>query len=255
VPHANLRYVDGGGKSVYADSTGHYTLSVSYNWTGTITPDDVYNIFTPEKRDYFSVKHSYYDQNFTPTYLGREVSGYIRDAQGDGVSGVEMEGFLKPVLTDVYGRYTARVYDGWTGTVTPTKDDYTFDPESVWYGAMILDLTDQDYTGFNLSLGVDDGSGGALPQHFSLLQNNPNPFNPSTSITILLPHSAHATLKVYNLTGQEVATLCDGQMSAGVHTVEWNGRDNSGREVSTGVYLYRLQADDFVAVKKMMLLK
>lgn len=255
VPHANLRYVDGGGKSVYADSTGHYTLSVSYNWTGTITPDDVYNIFTPEKRDYFSVKHSYYDQNFTPTYLGREVSGYIRDAQGDGVSGVEIEGFLKPVLTDIYGRYTARVYDGWTGTVTPTKEDYTFDPESVWYGAMILDLTDQDYTGFNLSLGVDDGSGGALPQHFSLLQNNPNPFNPSTSITILLPHSASATLKVYNLTGQEVATLFDGQMSAGVHTVKWNGRDNSGREVSTGVYLYRLQADDFVAVKKMMLLK
>ncbi len=90
----------------------------------------------------------------------------------------------------------------------------------------------------------------AIPMEFSLSQNYPNPFNPSTTIEFSLPKEADVILKVYNLLGQEVATLLSTQMKAGYHKVKF---DASG--ISSGVYLYKIQAGDFSAVKKLMLVK
>ncbi len=90
----------------------------------------------------------------------------------------------------------------------------------------------------------------AIPTEFSLSQNYPNPFNPATTIEFSLPKEADVLLKVYNLLGQEVVTLLSGQMKAGYHKVKF---DASG--LSSGVYLYKIQAGDFSAVKKLMLLK
>jgi hypothetical protein len=93
------------------------------------------------------------------------------------------------------------------------------------------------------------------PQHFSLSQNHPNPFNPQTSIKYALPQDAQARLTIYNILGQKVATLVDEYQSAGYSTVWWDGKDANGDEVSSGVYFYRLTAGDFSEVKKMMLVK
>jgi hypothetical protein len=101
----------------------------------------------------------------------------------------------------------------------------------------------------------------ALPEAFALDQNYPNPFNPTTTIRVALPNAAFVTLKVYNMLGQEVATLVEGEKSAGYVTTVWNGRDQYGSAVASGVYIYRVVAqpvgggEDFVTQKKMMMLK
>ena len=100
-----------------------------------------------------------------------------------------------------------------------------------------------------------------MPTTFSLSQNYPNPFNPSTTISFQLPFASHVVLTVYNILGQEVARLFDEQLLAGPHTVHWNGDRKSSGQVSSGVYLYGIEARDnsgqmqFMSVKKMLVLK
>jgi hypothetical protein len=89
-----------------------------------------------------------------------------------------------------------------------------------------------------------------LPAEFSLSQNYPNPFNPSTVIRFGLPEAADVRLEVYDLAGRRVAVLTDGSRAAGWHTVSFNG---SG--LSSGVYVYRLRAGDFVQSRKLVLVK
>jgi len=88
---------------------------------------------------------------------------------------------------------------------------------------------------------------------YSLGQNYPNPFNPSTRITYQLPEGAHVRLVVYNLLGQQIRVLVEGLHPAGVHAVEWDGRDEENRKAGSGVYIYRLQAGGFTQVRKMVL--
>jgi len=94
-----------------------------------------------------------------------------------------------------------------------------------------------------------------LPQEFSLSQNYPNPFNPTTVIKYALPENQYVSLNVYNLLGQVVTTLVDGQKDAGYYQVLWNGKNCSGQEVASGVYFYRIKAGSFVKVKKLVLLR
>ena len=96
-----------------------------------------------------------------------------------------------------------------------------------------------------------------LPKAFELSQNVPNPFNPSTTIRFSIPEerSLDVKLNVYNIRGVLVKTLVDDRRGAGVHVVQWDGRDNRGRPVASGVYFYRIQAGEFVKIRKMVLLK
>jgi flagellar hook assembly protein FlgD len=94
------------------------------------------------------------------------------------------------------------------------------------------------------------------PRTFQLSQNYPNPFNPETTIRFDLPIPSKVTLRIYNILGQEVVTLLNGEnRPAGFYTARWNGRNGSGNQVASGVYFYRLEAGPFVMVKKMMLLR
>ncbi len=107
---------------------------------------------------------------------------------------------------------------------------------------------------FELVLDVDDGSVD-LPENFSLSQNYPNPFNPSTVLSYTLPTQAHINITVFNIQGRLVRTLTDTDKPAGEHTVEWNGTDENGRSVATGVYFYRMAAGEFSETRKMVLVK
>jgi len=94
-----------------------------------------------------------------------------------------------------------------------------------------------------------------LPTEFSLAQNTPNPFNPSTEIQFSLPRPAEVTLNVYNIKGQVVTTLVSDLVAAGVHTVVWDGTSSRGDNVASGVYFYQLKAGSFSQTRKMLLLK
>jgi hypothetical protein len=94
-----------------------------------------------------------------------------------------------------------------------------------------------------------------LPDRFTLYQNYPNPFNPETRIDFELPQGCRVELSVYNLLGRKVRVLADGDYSAGSHTVAWDGRDDYGSAVSSGVYFYRLTASGISETRKMLLMK
>ncbi|MCF7801024.1 MAG: T9SS type A sorting domain-containing protein [Candidatus Marinimicrobia bacterium] len=95
----------------------------------------------------------------------------------------------------------------------------------------------------------------SVPASFELSQNYPNPFNAGTVISMSLPESGNANLEIYNVLGQNVATLYNGFLSAGSHNFSWNSLGNHNQQLSTGVYFYRLTVGDQVAIKKMVMVK
>ena len=94
-----------------------------------------------------------------------------------------------------------------------------------------------------------------LPRLYRLAQNAPNPFNPSTQIEYQLPESGAVQLVIYNLLGQQIRTLVQGEQEAGIHRVRWDGQDAYGRAVSSGLYLYRFESEGLVQTRRMVLLK
>jgi len=103
------------------------------------------------------------------------------------------------------------------------------------------------------SVSNDDPS--VVPVVTRLDANYPNPFNPETTISFGIRHSGAVRINVYNIKGQLVRTLVDANLNAGNHRVVWSGTDNSGRIVSSGVYLYRMETAGYTKTQKMMLLK
>jgi hypothetical protein len=94
-----------------------------------------------------------------------------------------------------------------------------------------------------------------VPPRYELMPNYPNPFNPSTTIRYRIGSREHVELSVYDVSGALVRTLVDGVKNVGAYTLEWNGRDDAGNTVSSGVYFYRLVAGNFSDVRKMTLVR
>ncbi len=102
---------------------------------------------------------------------------------------------------------------------------------------------------------VDDNTNGNLPDDYVLNQNYPNPFNPSTQISYKLTEASQVSITVHDLLGREIRNLVSNFQSAGNHSVEWNGKDNTGKIVPSGMYLYTLKAGNVLISKKMVLMK
>lgn len=103
--------------------------------------------------------------------------------------------------------------------------------------------------------GVEEKESSRLPQRYALHQNHPNPFNPETVISYELPEASYVKLSIYNLLGQRVAQLVDEDQGAGYHRIVWSGVDDEGRKLTSGVYLCRMEAGDFVQVRKLVLVR
>ena len=95
----------------------------------------------------------------------------------------------------------------------------------------------------------------SVPEGHTLFQNHPNPFNPETDIHFQLPEASHVVVRIFNLLGREIRTLTDIHYEAGYHTIRWDSKDNNGNAVSSGIYLYQLQAGSFSQIRKMTLLR
>jgi sugar lactone lactonase YvrE len=164
---------------------------------------------------------------FTPA--GNDTIALLSDKNGEG---------------DAANRVWEKYPDGTYGDFTTSNPNWGLNID-LWIAAY--------YKKFSTT-GVVDAAA-AVPTQYSLEQNYPNPFNPSTTIRFAIPKTGMTRLIVYDILGREVRTLMNSDLNAGYHQIVWNGRNNSGSQVASGMYLYRIEAGSFISVKKMMLLK
>jgi hypothetical protein len=140
------------------------------------------------------------------------------------------------------------------GTTSEPKS-YSFTDNNVDEGTYFYRLKQIDYDGsINYSNEITLAVGNS-PTNYSLSQNYPNPFNPSTVIQYQVPKTTDISIKIFDLTGQEVKALFSGKVKEGKHTVEWNGLNKNGILMSSGIYLYQIESKEFVQSKKMILMK
>jgi len=131
---------------------------------------------------------------------------------------------------------------GFAGFVETPSDDWG------------VDMTTRGQT--TVVTSIDDGlQNGVVAKEFTLANNYPNPFNPSTTINFTVPKASDVTLTIYNTLGQRIATLVNENMAQGNHSVVWNGRNDAGQTAPTGLYFYTLRSDQTSITKKMLLVK
>ena len=95
----------------------------------------------------------------------------------------------------------------------------------------------------------------SVPNDFRIQQNYPNPFNPTTSLRYDLPENGHVNIIIYDMLGREVKTLINQTQDAGYRSIIWDATNDYGKPVSAGIYLYQIQAGEYISTKKMVLLK
>jgi hypothetical protein len=242
-----VAHVSGFGESfsVYRDLTPRYVFPMDYNsqWTSSrMRSEDFSDQITYEYYDtvFYDVdawgtlsysgktvpclRLSYQQKTTTLTYLsGSLVSQSVSTEQGAEFfsSGFEFLAQVEKSTTAGFDTYSGNASDAFIGGAT----------------------------------GVRENNPGMVPTGYELTQNYPNPFNPTTEIRFSLPRSSAVKLLIYNILGQEIKTLIDRPMDAGIYTADWDGTNNSGRSVASGIYFYRLTAGSFTETRKMVLVK
>src|SRR5690606_26248764 len=148
---------------------------------------------------------------------------------------------------------TFALVDPPAGASISTSGDFVFVPQTAETFTIIVSVTDQIATVLDTAMvtvitdiRVEPG----IPESYALSQNFPNPFNPTTNIKFNLPSESLVTLKVYNLLGEEVASLVNEVLPAGYYNYDFDAS-----ALSSGIYIYRIQAEDFISTKKMTLIK
>jgi len=175
-----------------------------------------------------------------------------------------MNGYLRQLVRDIWSGGCLESSPALASRLAPEGlvESMSLSPEEIEFLEETftrLNLTPEIDTALRIALhGIADPvNAPGLPRTFALEQNFPNPFNPATTITYTVPlgNRERVTLKVYSLRGQLIRTLVDIPKPAGSYTIFWDGADETGRPVPSGVYLYRMKAGDFQQIRKMVLLK
>ena len=140
---------------------------------------------------------------------------------------------------------------------TNLTSTFEFGSEVKWntVEAWVFDREDTVRTSWVIKTPVQSQTVEVLPETFVLAQNYPNPFNPTTNLNYELPRDVAVKLTIYNVLGQSVRVLVNEKQRVGVYSKQWDGRDDAGRLLPSGIYLYRIEAGEFVSVKRMMLMK
>ena len=156
VAGATLGYTDGSAKTATADGNGAYSFTVSYSWSGTVTPSKTGYSFSPVSKSYTNVLADQAAQTYTATAITYTISGNA------GVSGATLsytDGSAKTATADGTGAYSFPVSFGWSGTVTPTKTGYTFSPVSKAYTNVLADQTAQTYSATAITYTISGNAG------------------------------------------------------------------------------------------------
>jgi protocatechuate 3,4-dioxygenase beta subunit len=209
----------------------------------------------------FGVDNNVVEINFalTPAQRGAyQIAGHVRHrSQNRGVENALVQALdggaiVATALTGSDGSFTLAEMPAGDFKISATSalgDAEQQVPVSVGNGRSVANV--------ELILGTTSvkDANAPVPDKFALEQNFPNPFNPETSIKYHLPVRTNVTLRIYNALGQEVRTLINELQDAGVYNAPWDGKDKNGRQLSTGLYLFRLEAGDFVMTRKMAMVK
>jgi len=216
------------------------------------------------------------DGNIVFQYLN--VSGLLNSAtvgieNSDGTVGLQVAYNQDYVTNDLAVRFvfptfwltadplSGFVEGGQSNNITVTFDATDLD-EGDYYGLISIESNDSNNPTVTVpctltvssEVGIDEIAGN-MPVSFSLDQNYPNPFNPRTEVRFALPARSNVNLAVYDLLGRHVKTLVSGELDAGYHVVTWNGDDGAGNAVSSGIYFYKIETNDFSMTRKMIMLK
>jgi hypothetical protein len=215
----------------------------------------------------------------TLTGVTHSVSGDLGDYIAGGlflqpnlVSGTVTLGGLAQGTPDLIFGYELTEYANWvslghtSGSIAPGDSGSVWvywhgvDTEELHEGYLGVYSNDPVHPVENVHLMLDVLTGideitEAIPTKYALHQNYPNPFNPSTTIKYDLKAKTDVVLTIYNVLGQKVRTLVNTNQAAGYQNVVWDGLNEFGEQVSTGVYIYRIEAGDFVKARKMVFMK
>ena len=195
-----------------------------------------------------------------------EITGVKSNVEGMQVFSGVVDGLFKVGLIDMTGQNTipAGQHDVVTITYasTPSTSSYASTGSARTEGEIKLVnaiVVGTDAEKMNVTINRSSvllGSPNAtLPTAFSLAQNIPNPFNPTTNISFAVPQATNVRLEVLNVLGQKVRTLVDEFKAAGNYSITWDGKDDNYQSVASGVYLYRIAAGEFSETRKMILMK
>jgi hypothetical protein len=247
------------------------------DWAYNLTLDRVGNVYVTgqsqpsnsDQADYLTIKYDNAgNQRWVARYNGpgnqADVAKHIAvDAQGNvyvggGSIGLTPNGDYCTVKYDSLGNqiWVAR-YDGPANNYDDIFGLAVDDSSNIY----VTGTSDMNVAGIMCTIkyrqfvGVEVLTPSGVPLHFKLSQNVPNPWASGTGISYTLPREAQVALRVYNPTGQLVRSLIHGKESAGFKQVAWDGRDEAGRRVPSGVYFYRLQAGAFSDTKKMVVIR
>ena len=171
----------------------------------------------------------------------------------------------KQVAIYIDGKLDAQA--AWSGKINKTEIDLTMGrplPENTCcnFNGLLDDvriysyaLSEREIQNIaNETTNVDESSRSAIPVHTQLYQNYPNPFNSNTTIVYHLKEAGHVKIEIYDVLGKKVRSLIDAEKNIGAHQLHWDGKNESGETVASGLYLYKMKTSDFVAVKKIVLL-
>ena len=178
------------------------------------------------------------------------ISGVVRKQDNTAIAGATVTAGTVSATTNSIGAYTLIIPIG-TYSVTASATGYQSNT--------VENITVNENLTTTVNFTLTPGSSGEdnnLPVVATQLSGNyPNPFNPSTTIRYSVKDPADVRIEIYNLKGQLVKTLVNEQQNTGHYTVIWNGKDSAGRNVGSGVYLYRMQAGTYSSTRKMMLME
>lgn len=224
----------------------HWSEDGGATWSDTTTPNDT----------------SSYNRVYPSLHVLKEngVSNITLAYRYEGTDPRQIRYIYKPsaqILPGVWIAPYTGVNDYWP-EYSPPQRAYTLRETDNSIGSAVLYVSSfvQDlYFDASSFTAVDDEVEDKPIRRFSLDQNYPNPFNPITKIEFVLSKSGQVKIEIFNILGEKVKTLMDQHLKAGRQLVEWDGKDESGEEVASGVYFYRLQTQDFTQTKKMVLIR
>lgn len=253
-----LTYDDGNPQGGVYESDAGWELAVKFtppSGTVNVTECKVYILGedNPSGNGGFTLKM--YDSNsnglpfqylinpydYVPQAVGWQIFSLTNvSVSGDFFVSIRYDGFNRPYLGAANPPGNGRAYEsnGFTWNKLTSPYDFT----------LYMRATIQTATGiFDIST--------QIPEKFEIAQNYPNPFNPSTSIVYSLPKGENVSLKIYDVSGKKIAELVNNYQNPGTYKVTWNGNNNNGERLSSGIYFYEIIAGDFRSIKKMILLK